>query len=95
MFDARGTMLRVNTVHELALARYTVLGWEVSDIVAVAKDLEKRRGQARTVWRQGAGFARYLDGALQGESGVVQRPRRQCLEPHAILKRRRAYPRRP
>jgi predicted enzyme related to lactoylglutathione lyase len=38
--DAHGTMLRVTTVHELALAKYTVLGWEVSDIVAVAKDLE-------------------------------------------------------
>ena len=40
VFDANGTMLRVTTVHELALAKYTVLGWEVSDIVAVAKDLE-------------------------------------------------------
>ncbi len=40
VFDANGTMLRVTTVHELALAKYTVLGWEVSDIVAAAKDLE-------------------------------------------------------
>ena len=40
VFDAHGTMLRVTTVHELALAKYTVLGWEVSDIVAAARDLE-------------------------------------------------------
>ena len=40
VFDANGTMLRVTTVHELALAKYTVLGWEVSDLVAAAKDLE-------------------------------------------------------
>jgi len=40
MFDAHGTMLRVTTVHELALAKYTVLGWEVSDITGAAKDLE-------------------------------------------------------
>jgi catechol 2,3-dioxygenase-like lactoylglutathione lyase family enzyme len=40
VFDANGTMLRVTTVHELALAKYTVLGWEVSDIAAAARDLE-------------------------------------------------------
>ena len=40
VFDANGTMLRVTSVHELALAKYTVLGWEVSDITAAAKDLE-------------------------------------------------------
>jgi len=40
VFDARGTMLRVTAVHELALAKYTVLGWEVSDITAAARELE-------------------------------------------------------
>jgi len=41
VFDANGTMLRVTSVHELALAKYTVLGWEVSDIAATAKDLAR------------------------------------------------------
>lgn len=40
VFDAHGTKLRVTTVHELAPAQYTVLGWEVSDITAAAKDLQ-------------------------------------------------------
>jgi catechol 2,3-dioxygenase-like lactoylglutathione lyase family enzyme len=40
VFDANGVMLRVTTVHELALAKYTVLGWEVPDIAAAARDLE-------------------------------------------------------
>jgi catechol 2,3-dioxygenase-like lactoylglutathione lyase family enzyme len=40
VFDVHGTMLRVTTVHELAPAKYTVLGWEVPDIAAAARDLE-------------------------------------------------------
>jgi catechol 2,3-dioxygenase-like lactoylglutathione lyase family enzyme len=39
VFDANGTMLRVTTVHEVAPAKYTVLGWEVPDIVAAAGEL--------------------------------------------------------
>jgi catechol 2,3-dioxygenase-like lactoylglutathione lyase family enzyme len=41
VFDANGVMLRVSTVREVAQAQYTVLGWEVSDIVAKVKDLEQ------------------------------------------------------
>jgi catechol 2,3-dioxygenase-like lactoylglutathione lyase family enzyme len=41
VFDAHGTMLRVSIVQELAAAKYTVLGWEVPDIVEAAKDLQK------------------------------------------------------
>jgi catechol 2,3-dioxygenase-like lactoylglutathione lyase family enzyme len=41
VFDAAGTMLRVTRVHELATAKYTVLGWRVRDIVRTAKDLQK------------------------------------------------------
>jgi catechol 2,3-dioxygenase-like lactoylglutathione lyase family enzyme len=41
VFDAAGTMLRIATVQELAAAKYTVLGWEVADIVGTAKDLQK------------------------------------------------------
>jgi catechol 2,3-dioxygenase-like lactoylglutathione lyase family enzyme len=41
VFDALGTMLRVTRVQELAAAKYTVLGWQVRDIVQTAKDLQK------------------------------------------------------
>jgi len=41
VFDANGVMLRVSTVREVAQAQYTVLGWEVSDIVRTVKELEK------------------------------------------------------
>ncbi len=40
VFDAHGTMLRVSIVQELAPAKYTVLGWEVPDIVATVKELQ-------------------------------------------------------
>jgi catechol 2,3-dioxygenase-like lactoylglutathione lyase family enzyme len=39
VFDAHGTMLRVSIVPEIAAARYTVLGWDVTDIAATAKQL--------------------------------------------------------
>src|SRR6476661_1968352 len=38
-FDAHGTMLRVTIVQEVVAAEYTVLGWQVPDIVAAAKRL--------------------------------------------------------
>jgi len=41
VFDANGTMLRVALVREVVAAPYTVLGWEVDDIVATAKALTK------------------------------------------------------
>ena len=41
MFDANGTMLRVSIVPKVAAAMYTVLGWDVPDIVAAVKDLRK------------------------------------------------------
>jgi catechol 2,3-dioxygenase-like lactoylglutathione lyase family enzyme len=40
-FDANGTMLRVQIVPDVAKAKYTVLGWAVSDIAAAAKSLSK------------------------------------------------------
>lgn len=40
-FDAHGTMLRVAIVQDLAPATYTVLGWQVPDIAAVAQQLGK------------------------------------------------------
>jgi catechol 2,3-dioxygenase-like lactoylglutathione lyase family enzyme len=39
VFDANGTMLRVSIVREVVAATYTVLGWQVPDIVAAAKRL--------------------------------------------------------
>jgi catechol 2,3-dioxygenase-like lactoylglutathione lyase family enzyme len=40
VFDANGTMLRVVPVGEIPPVRWTVLGWEVPDIIAAAKQLE-------------------------------------------------------
>jgi catechol 2,3-dioxygenase-like lactoylglutathione lyase family enzyme len=39
VFDAEGTMLRVQKVHELIPAQYTVAGWAVTDIEARIKEL--------------------------------------------------------
>jgi len=41
VFDAAGTMLRITCVQEVAAAKYTVLGWQVSDVVRTAKNLQK------------------------------------------------------
>jgi len=41
VFDVAGTMLRVTRVQELAAEKYTVLGWQVHNIVQTAKDLQK------------------------------------------------------
>ena len=63
VFDANGTMLRVQKVQALLPAKHTVLGWEVTDIRAKIKELTKR----------GVGFERY-DGLAQDESGVWTSP---------------------
>jgi catechol 2,3-dioxygenase-like lactoylglutathione lyase family enzyme len=39
VFDANGTMLRVSIVPQVAPARYTVLGWRVTDIAATIEAL--------------------------------------------------------
>jgi catechol 2,3-dioxygenase-like lactoylglutathione lyase family enzyme len=41
VFDVAGTMLRVTSVQEVAGAKYTVLGWQVRDIVRTVKHLHK------------------------------------------------------
>jgi len=43
VFDAKGTMLRVQLVEEVSPPRYTVLGWRVKDIEATIKALKKKR----------------------------------------------------
>jgi predicted enzyme related to lactoylglutathione lyase len=42
VFDANGTMLRVQKVKELNPAPYTALGWDVTDIDAEVEELVKR-----------------------------------------------------
>ena len=63
VFDANGTMLRVQIVHEIQPARHTVLGWEVPDIRAEIKKLAKREVR----------FERF-EGLLQDEVGVWTSP---------------------
>ena len=43
VFDAKGTMLRVQLVDEVTAPGYTVLGWQVKDIEATIKALKKKR----------------------------------------------------
>jgi len=63
VFDAGGTMLRVTAVREFSPAGYTVLGWRVADIEAVAAGLSAR----------GVAFSRF-DGMEQDDSGVWTSP---------------------
>jgi catechol 2,3-dioxygenase-like lactoylglutathione lyase family enzyme len=41
VFEANGIMLRLGMAKDLPPARGTVLGWQVPDIVAAARDLER------------------------------------------------------
>jgi len=63
VFDANGTMLRVQKVEEFTPATHTVLGWDVPDIRAKIKKLEKR----------GVRFERF-DGLQQDELGIWTSP---------------------
>jgi predicted enzyme related to lactoylglutathione lyase len=63
VFDARGTMLRVTAVEQVARPGYTVLGWRVADIEVTARELAAR----------GVRFTRY-DGMGQDENGVWTTP---------------------
>ena len=63
VLDAHGTMLRVTAVPEVARGGYTVLGWRVTDIVAVVRDLGAR----------GVTFLRYA-GMSQDEHGIWTAP---------------------
>jgi catechol 2,3-dioxygenase-like lactoylglutathione lyase family enzyme len=63
VFEAAGTMLRVQKVKEVGEAKYTTLGWNVSDIAATVGELEKA----------GVKFERYgLPG--QDEKGIWTPP---------------------
>jgi len=63
VFDAHGTMLRVTIVQKVVPAGYTVLGWQVPNIVAAAKALSEA----------GVRFERY-QGMEQDELGVWSSP---------------------
>jgi catechol 2,3-dioxygenase-like lactoylglutathione lyase family enzyme len=63
VFDLHGVMLRVTVVKELRPAGYTILGWQVPDIVTGAKALRKA----------GVRFERY-PGMEQDELGVWTSP---------------------
>jgi catechol 2,3-dioxygenase-like lactoylglutathione lyase family enzyme len=63
VFNAAGTMLRVAAVQEMTAAKYTVLGWQVRDIVQAATKL----GEA------GVNFERYT-GMNQDEAGIWKSP---------------------
>ena len=41
VFDANGTLLRVQIVRELAPAQYTAVGWQVADIAQTVEELQK------------------------------------------------------
>ena len=63
VFDAGGTMLRIQKVPEVAPPPYTAAGWDVPDIRAAARDLAER----------GLSFERYADLA-QDSSGIWTSP---------------------
>jgi catechol 2,3-dioxygenase-like lactoylglutathione lyase family enzyme len=63
VFDANGTMLRVQKVLELTPAKHTVLGWDVRDIKAKVRELTKR----------GVRFERF-EGMPQDEQGIWTSP---------------------
>ena len=63
VFDVQGTMLRVTIVADVATAQYTVLGWQVADVAATVKGLQKA----------GVAFQRYK-GIKQDELGIWKSP---------------------
>ena len=63
VLDAHGTVLRVTAVPEVARGGYTVLGWQVADVVAVTRELTAR----------GVTFLRY-EAMSQDEHGVWTAP---------------------
>jgi catechol 2,3-dioxygenase-like lactoylglutathione lyase family enzyme len=63
VFDAPGTMLRVQKVREIPPATFTMLGWEVADISSTIKALNK----------EGIRFERY-EGLPQNALGIWTTP---------------------
>ena len=63
VFDANGTKIRVTPVRDIAIAGYTVLGWEVGDIDAAVAVLTGK----------GVVFERF-PGLRQSDNGVWDAP---------------------
>ncbi|MGO9591251.1 MAG: VOC family protein [Candidatus Acidiferrales bacterium] len=63
VFNAKGTMLRIQKVKEFRPASHTALGWDVPDIRAAVEDLTGR----------GVRFERY-EGVPQDDLGVWKSP---------------------
>jgi catechol 2,3-dioxygenase-like lactoylglutathione lyase family enzyme len=63
VFDAGGTMLRIQKVERVQAAPYTALGWAVADI----------REAVAALHAKGVRFERY-DGLRQDEHGIWQTP---------------------
>lgn len=63
VFDAHGTMLRVSKMRAFTPAQYTVLGWEVEDILRAVKGLSQC----------GVKFERY-SGMPQDENAICTFP---------------------
>jgi catechol 2,3-dioxygenase-like lactoylglutathione lyase family enzyme len=62
-FDAHGTTLRVSRVEKAIVAPYTVLGWEVGDIVTAVQTL-----------RQNGVKFEHFQGLAQDELGIWNAP---------------------
>jgi catechol 2,3-dioxygenase-like lactoylglutathione lyase family enzyme len=63
VFDANGTTLRIQKVHEHTPAKHTALGWRVADI----------RSEMGQLIRKGVHFERY-EGLHQDEFGIWKSP---------------------
>ena len=63
VFDAHGTMLRIQKVDRLTHVGYTVLGWQVDDLYEAVEQLKQR----------GIRFERY-PGLPQDEQGIWTTP---------------------
>ena len=63
VFDANGTMLRIQKIHDHHPARHTVLGWQVGDIRSTIDKLSS----------QGVRFERY-DGLPQDDRAIWETP---------------------
>ena len=63
VFDANGTMLRIQKIHDHRPVQHTVLGWQVGDIRSTIDKLSSR----------GVRFERY-DGLPQDDRAIWQTP---------------------
>ena len=68
VMDANGTPIRLTTVRDIAIAGYTVLGWEVADIEAAVAELGAK----------GIRFEKF-PGLSQRENGIWEAPGGACV----------------